>query len=263
MLTHLIITRFSVRTVLADKFRAVDANDAYLEYRMRLFRLFCLPSIQAQTNRNFKWFVLFGLETPDWLRIQLDEYEKAKAFTPLYADSFARAMDDIREWVRINIPCGESLITTRFDNDDALAANFVDDVQLACNPEQGDVAYFNPREGQQVVVRADDPGSWKYYHLRYPANPFVSMLERVTEEPVKTVYHRPHGSIKTQVVGAPVFTLTRYPMWMQILHGKNIGNGLWTRKAAEPSLTEFPFLKEYNAFGVPVDLKLPTEASQG
>lgn len=261
MLTHLIITRFSVRTMLAGKFRTVDANDNYLEYRMRLFRLFCLPSIQAQTNRNYKWFVLFGSDTPDWLRIQLDEYEKAKAFTPLYAASFAQALDEIREWVQINLSVGEQLLTTRLDNDDSLAASFVDQVQLRCGPEL-DVAYFNPREGQQVVVRGDDPNSWRYYRLRYPANPFVSMLERVTEEPVQMVYHRPHGSIKAQVVGAPVHTLPYYPMWMQILHGKNIGNGLWTKKVADPSPADFPFLKEYNAFGVPVDLKLPTEASQ-
>lgn len=244
-LEHLIITRFSVPTTLAGKRRVVDANDEYLRYRLGLFERFCLPSILAQTEKRFKWFVLFGADTPDWLRAELDEYESRKQFIPLYAASFAEALDSIREWVCINVSEGGWLLTTRLDNDDALSCRYVEIVQSLCGTEY-EQYYFNAREGQQVTVRSVDPKEWGYYHLRYPGSPFVSMLERVREEPVKMVYHRPHGSIKSKIVGYPVKDLTHFPLWMQILHGKNIGNGLWTRKRSAPDFTSFPFLKGYH-----------------
>lgn len=251
---HLIITRFSVNTKLAGRMRKKDASDTYLQYRMRLFRLFCLPSIQAQRCKAFRWFVLFGANTPDWLRIKLDAYEQDGDFIPIYASSFGMALDEIREWVRINAKPGDQLLTTRFDNDDALSSRHVEVLQSQCKPEY-DLRYFCPRNGQQVTVRSDEPNEWRYFRMTYPANPFVSMLERVTEEPPKMIYHCKHGSVKRKAVGAPVQALTFYPSWMQILHGKNLGNGLWTRSKTEKSYDDFPFLKEYYDFGIPSDLR--------
>ena len=77
------------------------------------------------------------------------------------------------------------------------------------------------------------------------------MLERITAEPVRMIYHCKHGSIRVKNVGAPVRAMTHYPMWMQILHGRNLGNGRWSKVVAKPCFDEFPFLKEYYTSGLP------------
>lgn len=254
MLTHLVITRFSINTVLAGKMRRVDDNNEYLQYRLRLFELFCLPSMLAQTNKNFKWFVLFGLNTPDWMRLRLDAWEQDGQFIPLYADCYQSAQAMIQVWLHINAKPGEQLLTTRLDNDDAVSCHLVEHLQAAC-PANVDLQYFCPEHGQQVVVKGNEPNSWQYYSFRYSANPFVSMVERLTDEPAKMIYHCKHGSIKPEVVQAPVVVLPQSPMWMQILHGKNVGNGLWTRTRDKHNLVEFPFLKEYYDFGIPTLLQ--------
>lgn len=244
MLTHLIITRFSVNTRMAGRWHKRDADDKYLRYRLWLFDRFCLPSITGQTSRNFQWFVLFGVDTPEWLRTQLAAYESANYFIPLYAPDTATAWKIIQQWIDQNTERGDQLLTTRLDSDDAFSCHFVQWVQGLCTEEM-DLWYFCPRNGQQVVVRSNDPSEWKYFKLGYPANPFVSMLERITAEPVKMIYHRKHGSIKAKNVGAPVRAMLHHPMWMQILHGKNLGNGRWSKVQDEPCFHEFPFLEDY------------------
>lgn len=255
MLYHLIITRFSVKTKLAGRMRKRDEDDAYLKYRMVLFDRFCFPSVQAQSKGNYKWFVLFGADTPDWLRIILDAREQDGHMIPLYASSFGEALNAIREWVRINLDPGDLLVTTRLDNDDAIGRRFVEIIQDQVKPEE-DLRYFCFRYGQQVRARSNDPTVWRYFRMGYPANPFVSMVERVGDEPPKMIYHVPHGSIKRKIVRAPVQALSYYPGWMQILHGRNLGNGQWTRRRAEPAFEEFPFLKGYYDFGLPQELHL-------
>lgn len=254
-LHHLILTRFSIKTKISGSMRKKDDNDPYLRYRLRLFELFCLPSIQAQTCKDFDWHVYFGSDTPDWLRVKLDAWEQDGAFTPIFAGSFGEALDTTREWVRINGRPGDQLLTTRLDNDDALGCHFVEQLR-GMVPESADAYYVCPPHGQQVVVKSDNPNDWKFFRMRYWANPFMSMMERITEEPLQMIYCRKHGSIKRKNV-APVALdpLRTYPSWMMILHGKNLGNGLWTKRKTEKSYEEFPFLKEYFDFGLPTHLQ--------
>lgn len=255
MLHHLIITRFSVHTKLAGRMRRRDADDAYLKYRMALFDRFCAPSVEGQSVKGAKWFVLFGAETPDWLRIQLDAREQDGRMIPLYSSSFGSALDSIREWVRINMKPGDQLLTTRLDNDDAIGRRFSEILRDQVQ-EDMDLRYFCFRYGQQVRARSNDPSEWRYFRMGYPANPFVSMVERIGDEPPKLIYHVPHGSIKSKVVGAPVQALSYYPGWLQVLHGKNLGNGQWTRRKDKPYFDEYPFLRDYEENGLARELHL-------
>lgn len=254
MTCHLIITRFSIPTALAGKMRKMDADDAYLQYRYKLFLRFCLPSVRAQTVDNFRWFVLFGESTPEWLREKLDEHERQGDFIPLYSSSFGAVQDSVRTWLRINVKQGEQVITTRLDNDDGIAVGYLEAVQAKLNPEL-DKQYFDLQYGHQGVIRNCDATKWQFYGWKTARNPFVSMAERLTDAPPLLIYHKPHGSMKTSVVGAPVFTITGGPWWLQVLHGKNIGNGLMSRSVVPPNYAAFPWLEPYIKIGLPPELQ--------
>ena len=52
-------------------------NEARLKHRLRLFQAFKLPSILAQTDRNFQYLILVGDDLPTWARAQLDDLTAA------------------------------------------------------------------------------------------------------------------------------------------------------------------------------------------
>ncbi len=246
---HLLLTRFSVPTALGGRMRKMDADDVYLQYRYSLFKRFCLPSVRAQQVKAFVWFVFFGAETPEWFRIKLEEHENNEDFVPLFSPTFGGALDSVREWLRINAKQGEHIITSRLDNDDSISADYVATIQAGVDPKL-DKQYFDLQYGHQVVVRSEKVSDWKFYGLKMARNPFVSMVERMSEAP-QLVYHCKHGSMKPNIVQAPVVAVAGGPYWLQVLHGKNIGNGLMSRSVVPPNYKAFPWLEAYVNLGLP------------
>ena len=56
---HLIITRFNLNLYARDKHDAPTRTERWLEHRFEIFERYCLPSVAAQTNPNFRWLCLF------------------------------------------------------------------------------------------------------------------------------------------------------------------------------------------------------------
>ena len=120
---HIIVTRYNVRT----NFEGVDANSIrtdpeWLPNRKILFDKFCLPSLRAQTNQNFDWFVLFDEETPE-------DYTNyfSDVGTPILCRSVKHGHNLIRKRYESEGP--RPTITTRVDNDDGLAKHYAEAVQ--------------------------------------------------------------------------------------------------------------------------------------
>ena len=61
---HLIITRFNLNLYARDKHAAPTRTERWLEHRFEIFERYCLPSVAAQTNPNFRWLCLFDAATP-------------------------------------------------------------------------------------------------------------------------------------------------------------------------------------------------------
>ena len=75
---HIIITRFNLRMGKGyeyDKNKNLTGSEEWLEKRFILFNKYCFPSLKAQLNKNFIWFVLFDSETPDRYKLRIKEYE--------------------------------------------------------------------------------------------------------------------------------------------------------------------------------------------
>ena len=68
-----ILTRFNLTLWQRDKNRNNTQTAEWLEQRFRLFEQFTLPSVLNQTDKNFKWIVLFCSETPIKYKSRIDE----------------------------------------------------------------------------------------------------------------------------------------------------------------------------------------------
>ena len=72
---HFILTRMNVgvhngHTVVGDKVHPGE----WLERRLQIFERYCLPSIEAQTDRDFTWVLSFDGQTPSSFRDRIEGY---------------------------------------------------------------------------------------------------------------------------------------------------------------------------------------------
>lgn len=219
---HVVLTRFSVR------FEGwPPPTDDWLEYRWVFFRDALASSAARQTVRDFHWLVFFDIDTPDWLRDEIDSLSEG-LFSPRYVSEWS--VEVARRSVA-EITDAPYLITTRVDSDDALATRFIADIQSHFDRQTS--LYVNLMCGVQIAR------SGELYRYDEPSNPFISYIEKRNEFlPPRTVFFdlahghsRRHGDI-LNVVGPP--------RWMQIVHGTNLANGVrGLRARPEPFEADF------------------------
>jgi hypothetical protein len=224
--THVIVTRYNLG--LYDNSylqRPKQSADMWMRHRAGLFRRYCVPSVCAQRCQNFLWLVLFDLKTSQV------ELQTAIQDTPCcLLCSTGKFLPTLRNWLheRVQTPW---IITTRLDNDDALHTDFVHDIQQAFRAKK-EVLCF--------------PAGWlltdEYTgQLRWPSNPFSSLIEQTGE--LVSVYCIAHPQLKQKY---PYRELP-HGRWARIVHKDNIGGGL-DRASVPVSRSElrlgFPFLSE-------------------
>ena len=221
---HVILTRFSVRFA-----EAPPPDEDWLYYRWSFFCDALAASAARQTVRDFHWLVFFDIDTPEWLRKEIDTLSPG-LFAPRFVSSWSSGV--ARQAVA-EIATSPYLITTRIDSDDAIAVQFVEDVQ-SCFEHQASL-YVNLLCGVQVERTGE------VYRYDEPFGPFISYIEkRVDSELPRTVFFnlRHHASRSL----ADVLNVVGPPRWMQIIHGTNIANGVrGLRARPEPFEADFQF----------------------
>lgn len=201
---HFILTRFNVR----GRYYAGDPGDDWLRYRVALFEQFTLPSLVAQTVRDYRWLVLVDSESPDWFCREV-EHLGEDVFEVVYVEgtfNAAVASGIVRD--RLGQP---HVLTTRLDNDDAVAVDFVETIHRAFVP--GNSRFINLVNGAQLA-------GGRIYRRPYTQNPFVTLAEPCVAEEPSGVFVKRHFEVSSH---APVLNLrTRHPMWLQVVHGGNV-----------------------------------------
>jgi hypothetical protein len=226
--THVIMTRFNVERPRRHDPMRLDPD--WLAGRFELFEKYCLPSVAAQTGRDFHWLVYFDADTPEPIRRRIEACREVFPFVPWFCGrisaefwpgSLAEALPARTPW----------LLTTRFDNDDALAADHVARLQAA-------VAYGEPQRGSLNFPQGfvlDEGG--KLYALTHLANSFASWLEP-WDAKARTAISINH--LKMTRVG-PVRQLDGAAAWLQVVHGGNVSNKVRGRRVApEAAAGRFP-----------------------
>lgn len=191
--------------------------EAWLRERLDLLERFCLPSLVAQTSRNFVW-ALFCDEVTD--RDVLDRLREHSVVLPnlrlaMTAENLQprAALDELID------ADAEVLITTRLDSDDALSDEYLESVQAYAEPFHSsslDDLLVNFPHGYRL-----DSRSGELYAEWMPFSPFHSLLERPQTSPVKTVMHGGHGRLHYQHMTQQDESLAR---WMIVVHGGNLIN---------------------------------------
>jgi hypothetical protein len=235
-LSHALLTRFNLPTPGPESL--VRAQDGWLRARWELFTRFTVPSVLAQTERNFQWIIYFDTESPQWLLDEIANHRERGIYTALFRASVGST--ELIEDVRSVVPAASArLLTTNLDNDDGLAKNFVARLQSIDSAAPQTAIYLVKgliRAGHRIYLRSDRN------------NAFCSVLED-WDEPA-TCWRDWHILLGRHM---PVIEVGGEPAWLQVVHGTNVSNRVHGRLATPERFRErFPGLLD--------DVASPTRA---
>jgi hypothetical protein len=199
---HFILTRFNlgIYDSKGDYHVKVGDPEQWMEHRIELFERYCLPSVMSQTCKNFTWVLAFDPQTPCEIICQYD-----------YMDNIQVIFEKPQIWLKTVAPECEWLITSRFDNDDMYAPDFVEKIheQFEYCTEIIDIDYH--------AWDLNTNTTWT--SGRKAANsPFLTLVE-VWEDDVMTALGEEHSIM-------PNFYMTKKlgVYATQIIHNRNISN---------------------------------------
>ena len=211
---HVILTRFNVRWEASTK----GLSKEWLTERIRLFEIYCYPSLHQQTNQSFKWLVLLDSRSPDWLKEKMSNYAIWQNFVPIYLEVPLLPEElgcpaELKSAIRAQVPQSYThLITTRIDNDDAISKDFIQHVQDC----------FSRQDSQGIIF----PIGYQFHdgclYLEYSkGNHFSSLIESYRFDDIKTVFAKSHSLL---YLVAPVRQIWGRPSWLEVIHGANLAN---------------------------------------
>jgi hypothetical protein len=212
---HFIITRFNLRGNEDTPSSARMIDEAYLGQRLELFERFCLPTVRSQTEQDFKWLVLFADETPEPVKARVARYAADwPNLVPVYLPRGTGSVGPLV--VRPYLDAGpQTLITTRLDNDDGLARDYVAKVQRQA------------LTGERLVLQFRAGYVWhndRIYLDRQEHNAFTTLVEPLPQgnaSEFNTIYKGSHSDIER--LGRLV-DVDDEPSWLQVIHGTNLEN---------------------------------------
>lgn len=220
MIEHVILTRFNLATPGREE--EIRNKPGWLARRFDLFERYCLPSMVAQTNQNFTWIIYFDEGTPVEFKERIARLRETFPFVPFYTGLFPG--DGWRKSVQAVLAerglSPDFLLSTRLDNDDALANDFVERMQATANARVGEGALgLNITAG---CIMTDD----RIYEIRHPSNAFFSLLEPFNDT-LRTAPSIQHMTLAARV---PVVQVDGGAGWLQVVHGENVSNKIRGRR---------------------------------
>jgi len=221
---HVILTRFNLATPGRES--TLRNQQGWLAGRFELFERYCLPSVAAQTLRDFRWIVYFDEDTPAEFRARIEACRAVAGFHPYFTPLFPGERWGIsaREVLAAEGRAAPWLLSTRLDNDDGLAVDFVARLQAAVAAAARRRAAFNLTNGVVFDGR-------RAYALSHPSNAFASLLE--TWDGARTVSDYQHMHLAEQ---GPVIQVAGPPGWLQVVHGGNVSNKVRGRRVPPAAL---------------------------
>ena len=218
--THILMTRFNLATPGRES--ALRNRPGWLTERFDLFERYCLPSVGAQGAARPQWIIYFDIDTPQEFRDRIETLRRQVPFEPYFTGLFpgegwARS---INERFARDTPL---VLTTRLDNDDALASDFSTRLHAAVTEAGAAPGIYNFTNGYVL-------GGGALYRFSHAANPFFSCLKPWDDAPV-TAPSIHHLNIARQ---GPVRQIGGEGAWMQVVHDGNVSN-LYLIHISEPT----------------------------
>jgi len=199
-----LLTRFSVR-IRGERFQ----ERAWLEKRFELFERFCFPSVAGQSTQCFDWFVFFDSSLPEDLQARVESWARFPAFHAVFVTGRFDGGLVCRVLREFGVS-GEYVITSRVDNDDALATRFMETVQSSFHRQAFEFV------NQPCGYFWDGSRAWA---VRNHSNAFISLVERA--DGFRTVLSFNHARA---LDAGPIRQAGSMPGWLAVLHGDNLAN---------------------------------------
>ena len=207
---HLLLTRFNIQY---EPNETSGINPTWLDERLQLFEQYCLPSVKNQSCNDFIWLLFCDIRTPEKYKRIINLYKTQIPqlrvyWLPYHTNDYYDVFTDLgKEYAQGY----DLLVTSRIDNDDSIAYNYIELVQKAAH--EGILGIISFPEGKQTFILKN-----KSYDVRYLQNHFTSRIENATFETILVLNHR---LISTHDITA---IETQEPMWEEIVHNCNMYN---------------------------------------
>lgn len=215
-----IITRFNIDIRMAsfkDK-TYLNLDKEYLKKRFFLFENYYLKSLTSQTNKNFYSFVLMHPQTPEEFKERFFRLASTCSFklVSIFVKNFNISIisKEIYEYIKAY----ELLISVRLDNDDSIAATFVEKLYAENNLKENHIISFS----NGCVYDINSGFIMHYYNKQ---NHFLVYVEKLKNN-FKTIYAISEHDKILENHPYIIFIDTKCPMWMENLHDCNILNKL-------------------------------------
>lgn len=238
---HFILTRFNLLLWNKDKEGVPVRSREWLEHRFGLFEKYCLPSIEAQSCKDFIWIVLFDSKTPDDYKKRISKYQSdCPQLVPVYVEPqngrfFAQIFKN--EVVK-RLSCNK-VVTSYLDNDDALSVRFVEDLQQRV-VTLADGTFINYTHGYQFYT------DFKYVmQIQYPRNHFMSVVEEGNPATLKTIYGYGSHYYIDKIKDIHIEKIKELPMWCEVIHEKNMGNDAYFLLSSKMIKDEYLLFREF------------------
>jgi len=216
LFNHYLITRFNLRWEKWDakkKDKNIDPSK-WLEHRIELFTNFCLPSVVAQVNKNFKWLIFFDISTPntykDYLETLLGKYSFIKYF---YIDGISEFVPSIQDFIKRDAKDIPYIITSRIDNDDCISKFYIQQIQDHFNEQERTI--IDCIKGFTLQLKP----CYMLGKKDHIFNPFISLIEK-NDKPT-TVWGKRHAHWKKE---KHILQIRDSRLWLSLIHNENLSN---------------------------------------
>lgn len=210
---HILITKFALRFA-EDNPRRRYEKAGWVDYRMELFKRYCLPSVEAQTFQDFDWYILVNHDFPGLTAEHCNELQRlgqkrGRTWIRGLSAPWNESQPEIGSMLNEHYQ-GQWVCSTRLDSDDMLQRSFFE--VLNWNTQQEKEMWLSFRYGYMVKGDYAAPRT-------YEVNPFLSYVEFAN--PFKSVYNVSHIAANRSSTPFKVLPVVG---WAQVDHGDNIKN---------------------------------------
>jgi len=227
-----ILTRFNLTLWQTDKNSNNTQTAEWLEQRFRLFEQFTLPSVLNQTDKNFKWIVLFSSETPIKYKSRIDEIRsrcpqfRAIGVAPGQSAIFGQIFKEVIE-NDLGDKAEGIVSTTYLDNDDALSVHYMETIHNLIS------ANYNKIIAQTTIINFRFGCQYFTEHkvaskASYKRNHFITLAEPLGSNSIKTVFGYGSHYYIGKHNGIRQIAVEKTDMWLEVIHDKNVINDVRT-----------------------------------
>jgi len=230
---QILMTRYNMELSAAAEAGIDPFSSDWMAHRDLLFRRYCAASVHNQTYRDFDWFILFHPDTPRRYFDFLDGFA-----IPILARTTGEGIGIIqREHIR-----SDMVVASRMDNDDAIAAHFMQQVKVTVDGALrdgfggGQPFLVSFRNG---IVAHSPSGRWCSRSQR--SAPFLTLVEHLAAgESWMSPLGIDHNDAPNMF---PMISVNnKESAWALVVHERNISNrALWgPATIAQGKLQAFP-----------------------